>query len=102
MSRQRPCRSTTVSSKMIHVLMNVMAMAILAISGKGGVVDFISSFFISVSFHLSFLNDLCLFEAGPDDESHTHNCFRITSALIFFLHAKFVFWVSVATLGVKV
>src|SRR6266513_1621982 len=39
MYRQRPCRSTTVSSKMTHALMNVMAMAILAITGKGGVVD---------------------------------------------------------------
>src|SRR6266513_1971094 len=39
MYRQRPCRSTIVSSKMTHVLMNVMAMAVLAISGKGSVVD---------------------------------------------------------------
>ena len=82
--------------------MDVIAIAILTINRKLGVVDFISSFFISVSFHLSFLNYLCLFEAGLDNESHTHNCFRITSALIFLFHAKFAFWASVATLGFKV
>lgn len=49
---------------MTKVLRNVIAIAILTINRKGSLVDFIASFFISVSFRLSsYATDLRLFEA---------------------------------------